>query len=89
MMKSVEIWSEYITLGQLLKLTDTIASGALAKQYLAEFTPEINGEPDNRRGRKIRPGDQVKFPDGLKVVVVAKPVTEPIEGAAEATNPSE
>lgn len=88
-MRSVEIWSEYITLGQLLKLTDTIASGALAKQYLAEFTPEINGEPDNRRGRKIRPGDQVKFPDGLKVVVVAKPIAEPIDGANETTNPSE
>jgi S4 domain protein YaaA len=71
-MRSVQIHTEYITLGQLLKLTDTIASGALAKQYLAEYTPLVNNEPDNRRGRKIRPGDQVKFPDGLTVKIEAK-----------------
>ena len=71
-MRTVEIYTEYITLGQLLKLTDTIASGALAKQYLAEFTPLVNNEPDNRRGRKIRPGDEVKFPDGLVVQIAAK-----------------
>ena len=76
-MRTVEIWSEYITLGQLLKLTDTIASGALAKEYLAQFTPKINGEPDNRRGRKIRPGDEVLFPDGLKVKIVAKEMAPP------------
>jgi ribosome-associated protein len=73
-MRTVEIHTEYITLGQLLKLTDTIASGALAKQYLAEFTPTVNDEPDNRRGRKIRPGDEVQFPDGLRVKIAAKEV---------------
>ena len=75
-MRTVPIHTEYITLGQLLKLTDTIASGALAKQYLAEFTPVVNGEPENRRGRKIRPGDEVKFPDGLKVKIEAKEAPE-------------
>ena len=69
-MKTVEIWSEYITLGQLLKLTDYISNGAEAKAYLAEYTPEINGEPDNRRGRKIRPGDIVTFPDGKSVKIL-------------------
>ena len=77
-MRTVPIHTEYITLGQLLKLTDTIASGALAKQYLAEFTPKINGEPDNRRGRKIRPGDEVQFPDGLKVKIEAKEESSPV-----------
>jgi ribosome-associated protein len=83
-MRTVPIHTEYITLGQLLKLTDTIASGALAKQYLAEYTPHINGEPDNRRGRKIRPGDEVLFPDGLKVKIVVKEGILPAEGS----NPS-
>jgi ribosome-associated protein len=78
-MRTVPIHTEYITLGQLLKLTDTIASGALAKQYLAEFTPIVNGEPENRRGRKIRPGDEVKFPDGLKVKIEAKEAPVEIE----------
>lgn len=71
-MKTIEIWSEYITLGQLLKLTDTIGSGSEAKEYLAEFTPLVNGEPDNRRGRKIRPDDIVEFPDGRSVKIITK-----------------
>ena len=83
-MRTVEIYTEYITLGQLLKLTDTIASGALAKQYLAEYTPTVNDEPDNRRGRKIRPGDEVQFPDGLRVKIVAKETATP--GAVESSN---
>jgi len=70
--KTVEIWSEYITLGQLLKLQDYISNGAEAKEYLAECSPKINDEPDNRRGRKIRPGDIVEFPDGKRVQVIAK-----------------
>ncbi len=71
-MKTVEIWSEYITMGQLLKLTDTIASGAEAKEYLAENMPLVNNEPDNRRGRKIRPGDVVTFPGNRTFTIVAK-----------------
>ncbi|MBI1334346.1 MAG: S4 domain-containing protein YaaA [Armatimonadetes bacterium] len=71
-MKTVEIWSEYITLGQLLKLTDYISNGAEAKEYLANHSPLINGEPDNRRGRKIRPGDIVTFPDKQSVKIVTK-----------------
>ncbi len=88
-MRTVEIWSEYITLGQLLKLTDTIASGALAKQYLAQYTPIVNGEPDNRRGRKIRPGDEVHFSDGLKVKVEAKKEILASERFNEPTKSSE
>ena len=71
-MKTVEIWSEYITLGQLLKLQDYISNGSEAKQYLDDYAPEINGEPDNRRGRKIRPGDVVKMPDGRLFQIEAK-----------------
>ncbi len=59
-------------MGQLLKLTDTISSGSEAKEYLAEFTPLVNGEPDNRRGRKIRPDDIVELPNGNMIKVVAK-----------------
>jgi ribosome-associated protein YbcJ (S4-like RNA binding protein) len=71
-MKTVEIWSEYITLGQLLKLLDYVGSGAEVKGYLAEYDALINNERDNRRGRKIRPGDIVEMPDGKKYKVEAK-----------------
>lgn len=71
-MKEVEIWSEYITLGQLLKLLDYISNGAEAKEYLAEYTPKVNDEEDNRRGRKIRPGDIVTMPDGRKFKIIPR-----------------
>lgn len=55
---------EYITLGQLLKAADIVSSGGEVKPFLAEGGITVNGEDENRRGRKLRPGDQVVFPDG-------------------------
>lgn len=52
-MKRVIIESEYITLGQFLKFTDIISSGAMAKHYLSENIVYVNGELENRRGRKL------------------------------------
>ena len=50
---------EYITLGVLLKIGGVIQTGGMAKFFLQEHTPLVNGEPDNRRGRKLYPGDVV------------------------------
>ena len=50
---------EYITLGILLKIEGIIQTGGMAKAYLQENTVLVNGEPDNRRGRKLYPGDIV------------------------------
>jgi ribosome-associated protein len=58
--KQVTIQTTYITLGQLLKLADFIDSGGMAKAFLAEVTVMINGEQDQRRGRKLYPGDRVE-----------------------------
>jgi ribosome-associated protein len=58
--KKIGISTEYITLGQLLKLADCIGSGGEAKSFLQETKVLVNGEPDNRRGRKIVPGDTVQ-----------------------------
>lgn len=58
--KEATIHTEYITLGQLLKFVGLIDEGGEAKAFLAEHTVSVNGEPDNRRGRKIRPGDVVR-----------------------------
>lgn len=59
-MKTVAIHTEYITLGQFLKLTDCIDSGGQAKAFLAETSIRVNGEPENRRGRKLYPNDIVQ-----------------------------
>lgn len=69
-MRKIVLKNEYITLGQLLKHLNIIVNGADAKAFLADNDCWINGEPDYRRGRKIRNGDIVKFPDGTEVEVV-------------------
>ena len=61
-MEEIRIDSEYITLGQLLKMTDAISSGGMAKWFLSENTVYINGEVDQRRGRKLRHNDVVNIP---------------------------
>ncbi|HUC93590.1 MAG TPA: S4 domain-containing protein YaaA [Paenibacillus sp.] len=59
-MKDIAISTEYIALGQFLKLADCISTGGQAKFFLQETEVHINGEPDNRRGRKLYPGDRVE-----------------------------
>ncbi len=51
---------EYITLNVLLKITDIIPTGGMAKLYLAENDVFVNGEKENRRGRKLYRGDIIK-----------------------------
>jgi S4 domain protein YaaA len=59
-MEKINISSEYITLGQFLKYVGIIDCGSYAKQFLLDNKVWINGEQDQRRGRKIYPGDVVK-----------------------------
>ncbi len=59
-MESLKIKTDYITLQQLLKIEDIISSGGEAKYYLANNEVYVNGESENRRGRKLYPNDIVK-----------------------------
>ena len=54
------IKTEYITLGQFLKLADIIESGGEAKMFLAENEVQIDGVIDQRRGRKLRGGEVIE-----------------------------
>ncbi|MGG3448825.1 MULTISPECIES: S4 domain-containing protein YaaA [Bacillaceae] len=64
--KKVGIDTDFITLGQFLKLAGVIQTGGMAKWFLSEHDVYINGEEDNRRGRKLREGDRVEIPgDGV------------------------
>ncbi|MBQ0065668.1 MAG: S4 domain-containing protein YaaA [Firmicutes bacterium] len=54
---------EFIKLDQLLKACDVVYSGGQAKEYLATHQVLVNGEEENRRGKKIRVGDVVETED--------------------------
>lgn len=55
--------SEYITLGQFLKEITEISSGGMAKWYLQENVIFVDGEEENRRGRKLYPGMMIEIPE--------------------------
>lgn len=57
----IRISTPYITLGQLLKMTDWIASGGQAKEAVLQLKIQVNGESENRRGRKLYPKDIVEI----------------------------
>lgn len=59
MPEEIKLNTEFITLGQFLKLADVIQSGGMAKWFLSENDIYVNGEQDQRRGRKLRAGDKV------------------------------
>jgi ribosome-associated protein len=58
-MRDVPIRGDMIRLGQLLKLAGVAGSGSEAKELLADGGVTVNGEPEERRGRQLRPGDVV------------------------------
>lgn len=51
---------EYITLQILLKISGIISTGGTAKLFLAENAVYVNNEKENRRGRKLYPGDNIQ-----------------------------
>ena len=57
----VNIKTEYIELQQLLKLTDWISSGGEAKIAVKTLKIAVNGVKEDRRGRKLYPGDNVEI----------------------------
>lgn len=59
----VKINTEYITLGQLLKMTDWISTGGEAKMAVKTLTIRVNGEAENRRGRKLYLHDIIQIMD--------------------------
>ena len=59
---------EFITLQSLLKITNVIATGGMAKIYLSENVVLVNGEQENRRGRKLYSGDKIELPEGVFVI---------------------
>lgn len=68
-MEKVKITTDYIELQQLLKLTDWISTGGEAKIAVKTLRIFVDGEKENRRGRKIYPGSKVKIENKVYEVI--------------------
>lgn len=66
---NIKLTSDYITLGQLLKVTDFIQSGGEAKFAVKELHIKVNGEFENRRGKKLYHDDIVEI-EGKQFTIV-------------------
>lgn len=58
-MKEIFIRTEYIKLDQFLKLADIVGSGGEVKVFIQNEVILVNGEREERRGRKLRNGDKI------------------------------
>lgn len=52
---------DFIRLGQALKKAGIAGSGSDAKAFIVNGEVSVNGEIEERRGRKLYPGDTVSF----------------------------
>lgn len=71
-MERVSINTEYIKLGQLLKLASLVSQGSDAKMLIKEGYVSLNGEVVYERGKKVYPGDRVEVKEFGAVTVEAE-----------------
>lgn len=83
MTKNIKITTEYITLTQLLKEENIISSGGQAKYYLMDFPVLLNGETENRRGKKLYNHDEITVDGENYVISLADNADEMIAAAQE------
>lgn len=55
------IETEYIKLDSFLKMISVVSSGGEAKIIISEGGVTVNGAVEIRRGRKLYPGDLIRF----------------------------
>ena len=58
--EKILINTDYIKLGQLLKLASLVSQGSDAKTLIVNGYVSVNGETVLERGKKIYPGDLVE-----------------------------
>lgn len=71
MQNEVQIKTEYITLGQFVKLLNILDSGGMVKAFLQDQGAIVNGELEQRRGRKLYPNDVVEI-EGIGSYIVTR-----------------
>jgi ribosome-associated protein len=67
-MENIKINTEFIKLDQLLKWIGIAGSGAESKMIINEGRVKVNGEIENRRGKKIRIGDIIEVENKFFIV---------------------
>lgn len=70
-MNRIKINTDYIKLGQLLKLARVAGTGGHAKLLILDGKVRVNGEIVTQRGKKIYPGDTVEI-DGVGKLEVTR-----------------
>lgn len=70
--QQIGIATEYITLDAFLKWAGVADTGGHAKALIGSGTITVNGEPELRRGRKLRPGDRVTIPGAGRWLIVTE-----------------
>ena len=65
----IKIRDEFIKLGQALKLAGVVEDGVEAKIVIQDGLVKVNGEVDERRGRKVYEGDVISFNGQDKKVI--------------------
>lgn len=68
----VEIHTDYIPLGQFVKLAGLADTGSESKAKILAGEILVNGEVERRRGRKLYPGDVVALPGNGRYMVTKK-----------------
>ncbi|KGX86978.1 S4 domain-containing protein YaaA [Pontibacillus marinus] len=71
MNENIEIATETIQLGQFLQIANVIETGGMAKWFLSEYPVFVNGEQEDRRGKKISIGDVVEV-EGVGTFTVVR-----------------
>ncbi|MCH5270622.1 MAG: RNA-binding S4 domain-containing protein [Lachnospiraceae bacterium] len=69
-MEIINLKDDFIKLGQALKLAGLVESGVDAKFSIQDGLVKVNGEVEERRGRKLYNGDIVEF-NGQQIKIEA------------------
>ena len=63
--RKVQIKTEFITLGQMLKFVDLISSGSEQKMFIEKHKIFVDGMDTKMRGKKLYPGTKIKIDDSM------------------------
>ena len=74
-----KLFDDFITLQAILKELGIIQSGGAIKAFLQEKEVFVNGELEQRRGRKLRVNDQIDIPELSVTITILEPSQEEIE----------
>jgi len=64
-MNTIKINTDFIKLDQFLKFAGIADNGVMAKHMVLDGIVKVNGEIEERRGRKLYPGDVVEALDQI------------------------